>query len=118
MELLGPLNEKMIMDLASKAMVHVYPVHEAFGMQTLECAACGCPVIIPKGSGVADLFEHGVHGYFPEASNFDEFVGFIDNIFLDSKLAEKFSKNSWERAKEYTWERYAQRLLEICRRYI
>ncbi len=117
-ELLGPLDETKIMDLCSEAMVHIHPVHEAFGMQTLEAAACGCPIIIPKGSGVADLFEHGVHGYFPEIGNLHEIINYINIIFIDSKKTEEMSKKAWERAKNYTWDGYAKRLIEIVGRYV
>ena len=115
-KLLGPLDEGMIIKLCSKAMVHVHPVHEAFGMQSLEAAACGCPIIIPKGSGVTDLFEDGIHGYFPDSSK--EMPEAINKIFSDPEAAEKMSWSAWERARNYTWEGYAKKLAKICGRYI
>ena len=117
-KLLGPLDEKMIIDLCSKAMVHVHPVHEAFGMQSLEAAACGCPIIIPEGSGVTDLFEQGIQGYFPQAGNLDEMIGYINKIFADRQKTEQMSRAAWEKAKDYTWEGYSKKLAKICRRYI
>jgi len=117
-QLLGPLDEEMIMKLSSEAMVHVHPVHEAFGMQSLEAAACGCPIVIPKGSGVTDLFEDGVQGYFPERGNFEELLNCINKIFSDKEKTESMSRKAWKRAKDYTWEGYAKRLEQICRRYI
>ena len=117
-QLLGSLDEEMIMQLCSEAMVHVHPVHEAFGMQSLEAAACGCPIVIPKGSGVTDLFEDGVQGYFPERGNFKELLNCINKIFSDKEKTESMSQKAWERAKDYTWEGYAKRLEQICRRYI
>lgn len=117
-KLLGPLDEKMIMELCSQAMVHIHPVHEAFGMQTLEAAACGCPVIIPKGSGVADLFEHGVHGYFPETENLQQLVHYVNEIFADRKRAEEMGYKAWQVAKQYTWKEYVLRLERIIKKYI
>ena len=115
--ILGPLNEDMIMKLCSEAMVHIHPIHEAFGMQSLEAAACGCPIIIPKGSGVADLFEEGIHGYFPEPGNFKQLIESVNKIFSDIDKTKSMSMNAWERAKNYTWENYAKNLLEICKKY-
>ncbi len=117
-DLLGPLDEKMIMDLASKAMVHIHPVHEAFGMQTLEAAACGCPIIIPQGSGVSDLFEDGVSGYFPKPGDFKGLLGSVNKIFSDLEKTKKISENAWKVAKNYSWENYAKNLAQISRRYI
>ena len=51
-QLLGPLNESDIVAWASRARVHLHPIHEAFGMQSLEVSACGCPSVVPAGSGV------------------------------------------------------------------
>jgi glycosyltransferase involved in cell wall biosynthesis len=116
-EILGPLNEDMIMKLCSQAMVHIHPVHEAFGMQTLEAAACGCPIIIPRGSGASELFEHGVHGYFPEIDDLDGLIRYTEKIFSDPEKTREMSRKAWERAKDYSWERHAQALYAICKKY-
>lgn len=117
-ELLGPLDDKMITDLCSKAMVHVHPVHEAFGMQTLEAAACGCPGIIPKGSGVADLFEHGISGFHPASGDIEAMAGYINDIFNDPKRAEKMSLAAWEVAKQYTWANHVLTIKKMTERYV
>jgi glycosyltransferase involved in cell wall biosynthesis len=117
-KLLGPLDEALIMKLCSESFVHIHPVHEAFGMQTLEAAACACPVIIPRGSGVADLFEHGVHGYFPESGNLDEMVRYTERIFTDTEKTKEMGIKAWERAKAYDWEHHAQTLYAICKKYM
>ena len=117
--LLGPLNEDKIMELCSRSMVHIHPVHEAFGMQTLEAAACGCPIIIPAGSGVADnLFQHGVHGYFPEPGNIAELVEYTEAIFNDRGKTADMGKKAWEVAKQYSWEGYASGLARIASKYV
>lgn len=117
-EILGPLDEEMIMELCSRAMVHVHPVHEAFGMQTMEAAGCGCPGIIPAGSGVADLFVHGVSGFHPPIGDLDAMVECINKIFSDPVSAEKMSLAAWEVAKEHTWLDYAKTLKSIVEKYV
>lgn len=116
-ELLGPLDEEKIIELCSQVVLHVHPNEEAFGMQTLEAAACGCCIVIPKGSGVTDLFEQGVHGYFPEKGNFAELMKYVKIIFSDLEKAEEMGKRAREVAKNYTWSGYAKRLEEIIRGY-
>jgi len=116
--LLGPLNEEKIMELCSKAMVHVHPVREAFGMQTLEAAGCGCPVVIPAGSGVADLFEDGVSGFYPPQGNLNAMVDSINRIFDNPVLAEKMSLVAWKVSKRYTWHNYAKTLRSIVVKYL
>ena len=115
--LLGGLNEDKIMELCSEAYVHVHPVHEAFGMQSLEAAACGCPIIIPAGSGVTELFEHGKSGLFPENPTIDEFVKHLDFLFANMDKAAQMGREAWLAARNYTWEKHAERLLEIAEKY-
>jgi glycosyltransferase involved in cell wall biosynthesis len=111
--LLGVLNEDNIMELCSKAMVHVHLVHEAFGMSSLEAAACGCPIIIPYGSGVTDLFKDGVHGYFPK----DNIIRYLKQILDDPKKAEQMGKRALNIAKKYDWDAYAKTLERIVKKY-
>ena len=117
-ELLGPLDEYKIRQLCSAVMLHVHPNEEAFGMQTLEAAACGCCIIIPKGSGVTDLFQHGVHGYFPDKKDFSELLKYVNTVFSNLGQSEKMGKNAWETARKYTWSEYTKRLDQIIRRHV
>jgi glycosyltransferase involved in cell wall biosynthesis len=116
-DLLGPLNEGDIIRLCCSAWVHIHPVHEAFGMQTLEAAGCGCPVIIPGGSGVTDLFVHGVHGFFPRTGDLDELCNYVNELFCDPSAAAHMGVRAWQRAKQYTWRYYAEQYSGILRRY-
>lgn len=115
--LLGPLGEEQIMDLCSRAMVHLHPVHEAFGMQTLEAAACGCPGVIPAGSGAAELFEDGVSGFHPPAGDTGAMVRAIDRVFADPAFAERAGRSAWEAARSHTWLDYARNMKAIAERY-
>ncbi|RKY33482.1 MAG: hypothetical protein DRP68_02195 [Candidatus Omnitrophota bacterium] len=117
-ELLGPLDEKRILEVCSQVMLHVHPNEEAFGMQTLEAAGCGCCIIIPRGSGVTDLFAHGVHGYFPEKGNFQELLKYVKLVFSNINNSEKMGRRAWEIAGNYTWSGYIKRLKEIIGRYV
>ena len=117
-ELLGPLDEKRILKLCSQVILHIHPNQEAFGMQTLEAAACGACIIVPAGSGVADLFEEGVHGYFPEENNFSEFIRSAKIVFSDLEESEKMGRRAWETAKQYSWPNYARHLEAIIKRYV
>lgn len=117
-ELLGPLDENDILRLCKETILHLHQNEEAFGMQTLEAAACGCCIIIPKGSGVTDIFQHGIHGYFPDKNNPEELLFYIKAIFSDLNKSEEMGKKAWEAAKKYTWEKHVKRLEEIIYKYI
>jgi len=117
-DLLGPLDEDNIHRLCSEVWLHVHPNQEAFGMQTLEAAGCGACIIVPAGSGVADLFEHGVHGYFPRENNLSELTRYVNIVFSDLSKAEKMGRLALEAAREYSWPNYARHLEAIISKYI
>ena len=117
-QIMGPLDERMIIQLCSKAKVHIHPNEEAFGMQSLEAAACGCPILIPENSGVTDLFEHGVHGYFPKRGDVDKYIEYIERIIRNPAQAKEMSYEAWQTAKSHTWKEHALKLEEITMKYV
>lgn len=116
-KVLGPIDEHQIIDLCSRALVHAHPIKEAFGMQSLEAAGCGCPIVIPKESGVTDLFKEGTHGYFPVEGDIDTFVESIDRIISDPERAREMGRRAWEISKQNTWKEHADRLSKIVEKY-
>jgi glycosyltransferase involved in cell wall biosynthesis len=88
-------------------------VSESFGMMCIEGTCFGCPFIMPKGSGVTDLFQHGVHGLFPPDGDLETYVKYIDMLVSDERLSWKMGYQGWQRAKALTWENHAKNLLKI-----
>jgi glycosyltransferase involved in cell wall biosynthesis len=115
-KIIGALDEKQIIELCSKALLHIHTNKEVFGMQSLEAAACGCPIIVPKGSGVTELFEHGKDGLFPEEHDLEEHVEYINKLLSDRSFAVKMGKSAWGKAKNQTWDKHASDLLGIIER--
>jgi len=111
-------NEKTIRELYLNARVLVHPIVEAFGMIGLEAAAHGCPFIIPKGSGVTELFTHGAHGFFPEEGNVDEYVKYVDALISDERLAWKMGFEARKIAEQYNWEEHTKKIERIILRNI
>ena len=52
--------------------------HEAFGLAVLEARCAGLPVVARSGCGVADIIEHGRHGYL--ASNRRQMADYIAQL--------------------------------------
>lgn len=116
-KLYGPVGRQQLSESYAGAMALIHPITEAFGMIGLEAAAYGCPFMIPKGSGVTELFEHGVHGFFPKEGNADEFADYICKLFSDEKFTWKMGYKTWRVAKNYSWKRHAEKLGEIIEAY-
>lgn len=111
--IIGGISEKEKEDLLSRAKVLVHPIIEAFGMFGLEAAGCGCPIIVPKGSGVSELFIHGVNGFFPKEGDVESFVKYVNLLLDDEKKVNKISEAAWLIAKKNTWRDNASDLIKI-----
>jgi len=117
-EVLGPTDQKTLRELYLGANVLIHPIFEAFGMTVLEAASHGCPFIIPKRSGVTDLFTHGIHGFFPTEGNIDEYANYVQVLISDKLLAWKMGHDAWEVTKKNTWKDHTIGLEKIITRYM
>ncbi|MFH1905643.1 MAG: glycosyltransferase family 4 protein [bacterium] len=114
-EITGRIDEKTKKEFLSEALVLVHPIFEAFGMMCLEAAGCGCSFIIPKGSGVTDLFINGEHGYFPEEGDLGKYVKKIDYLIDNPDTAFEMGRGAWEVAKKNTWKEHAIKISELIK---
>jgi len=102
------LTKDKIVELSLKSLIWIHPNFEAFGMGGLEAAACGCPIIIPDGSGVTEIFKNNEHGYFPKELDIDSISAFIKKLIDNPALSAKMGYNAWLMAKKYTWDYHSQ----------
>ncbi len=109
--------QKELSEFYNNAMAFVFPsLHETFGMPILEAMSCGCPVITsnvtacPEVAGDAALL---VNPYSVE-----EIREAMERIIDDKHLREELSEKGIERAKQFTWEKSAQKHLEVFRKVL
>lgn len=99
--------------LFRSARLLIHPIFEAFGMFGLEAASRGCPLMIPKGSGVTELFVDGVHGFFPPEGDLESFVGSVSRLLGSERLAWQMGHSAWEVTKKYTWRDHAKKIESV-----
>ncbi len=112
-KILHEVKEQELQSLYLNARCLVHTRIEAFGFTGLEAASCGCPIVFPKGSGVTELFTHGVHGYFPEEGDVEAYAEYITKLMSDERLAYRMGYEAWKVAKKYTWKAHAEELLKV-----
>lgn len=111
--IIGPIDEAGIKELCSKASLHIHPIHEAFGMQTLEAAGYGCPGLMIRGSGVSELFEDNISGLLIKNNDLDGAVRKINFFFSNAEYAQKLGHNAWLVAKNFSWNHHAKNIEKI-----
>lgn len=117
-KVLGPVNRQQLVELYSHARVLAHPEEEVFGFVAHEAAGHGCPFVMPRSSGNAELYSHGVHGYFTELYDPDNYAVYLDKLISDESAAWKMGFEAWKVASQYDWANHSSRLKEIIGRYV
>ncbi len=121
----GPLEHRHLAQLWALADVAVTPsvFPEAFGMVAAEAAACGCPPLVARHSGLAEIAASIEAAYPSEHRHLAAFSpGDADD--LHAKLAALLALPAEERARlaaaaraiaveRWSWERVADRIVEL-----
>ena len=108
----GFIPEEDLSAFYSMAEAFVFPsLHEGFGMPILEAMACGCPVITSNVFSMPEIAKKAAILVNPH--NTEEIAEAIYVIVANKKLKRKLTKWGAERAKKFTWERCAERHLDM-----
>jgi len=120
----GPLEHRHLVNLLPLADVAVVPsiFPEAFGMVAAEAAAAGCPPLVARHSGLAEIAE-GLEAAYPERHRRLASFTTGDSIELAEKLHDLLALPPSERAllgatarrvaaERWSWPSVAKRLLE------
>ncbi len=116
--LTSPITKKDLAKIARKSFVWIHPNYEALGIAGLEMAAYGLPIIIPKGSGLTELFVEKKHGFFPDPFDYQTFLDHINYLYNHPKLARSMGLKAANVAKNYSWRFHATTILEIINKYL
>lgn len=103
--------EKDLPSYYSNAELFVFPsLKEGFGMPLVEAMACGCPVVT---SNIAPMNEIAQGQELVNPLSPEEIAKGMIKILSNKKYKEKLIKNGLERAKDFDWEKSANKILEI-----
>jgi glycosyltransferase involved in cell wall biosynthesis len=105
----GPVRDDAeLAALYRDATVFAMPsLQESFGLPVLEAAACGCPVVVGRGTGAAETA--GDAGLAVDPRSVTEIADALRAVIDDAALRERLAAAGVRRASEFTWERSVAR---------
>ena len=110
----GSVPHKQIKEIYKEYDMFVFTsIIEGFGMVTLEAMSMGLPCIVNEycSSVVKDKY----NGFIVEEVDSKYYVDTINNILNDTKLLREMSYNAYNTSKQYSWDRYIDKLTTILK---
>ena len=97
------------------ADLFAFPSHyEGFGLPPLEAMACGTPVVAAKNSSLPEVL--GEAALWVSAEDEGGIAEGMARLLSDEQLRRSLIASGLRRARQFTWERGAARLLEVYQR--
>jgi glycosyltransferase involved in cell wall biosynthesis len=109
-ELRGALPRPQMAEHYAWADVFLLPsICEGSATACYEALAAGLPVITTENAG--SVVRDGVEGFIVPIRNGEVIVDRLETLYRDRELLESMSRRALERAREFTVEKYGERLL-------
>ncbi|MFX0201031.1 MAG: glycosyltransferase family 4 protein [Candidatus Hodarchaeota archaeon] len=110
--LTGYVPQALLPDLYRGASLFVYPsLYEGFGLPVLEAMASGVPLVASNTTSLPEVV--GDAGALVDPYDINELREAMVKLLNDEKLRNETSEKGLERAKLFSWEKCAQKTLEI-----
>jgi len=105
--------------LESDAGIITHPEHIetrfSFRTRILDYLWAGLPIISTKGDSLSELVEKKALGVTVRSENVDDIVKAVVRLADDREFYRRCAGNIEDAAKEYTWEKVCQPLVNFCR---
>jgi glycosyltransferase involved in cell wall biosynthesis len=108
------LSREEVSALYRKAIALTFPsFYEGFGLPILEAQSLGVPVLTSNTSSLPEIAGEGA--LYVDPYNVEEIAKGMERIAFNENLRRELIKKGFENVKRFSWEKAAQRLLEIFR---
>jgi glycosyltransferase involved in cell wall biosynthesis len=110
----GFVSDRDLLHLYNACEVFVFPsFYEGFGLPALEAMACGRAVVCSNTSALPEVVDGAAILFDPYCV--DEMVRAIADLVLDAELRGRMERLGLQRAAHFSWQKTAQRTLEVFR---
>ncbi|EEA02713.1 glycosyl transferase group 1 [Burkholderia sp. H160] len=108
----GFVSDEELKALYQNAGCLVFPsLYEGFGLPPLEAMYCGCPVIASACTSIPEAC--GGAAMYCDPTSADDIAAKITQMMSDADLRQRHRSAGLLHAREFRWERAAQKVLEI-----
>lgn len=113
---LGRIDNNALPAFYQKAHVFVLPSkNEGMSNSALEALASGLPLVVSGTGGMPELVTDGENGFFVDSGDIEGFAATLLKFSQDYSLVEKLGAASRRRAETRSWQRTAEKFLDLLR---
>lgn len=107
-----PLDKNSLSKEYMESLAFCLPsIEDGFGMVVLEALAFGLPVIITDHVGASDIITEGREGFVVSVRDTEGLKKQIMKLYDNRDLIESMGANALALARQFTWDRYADKLV-------
>jgi glycosyltransferase involved in cell wall biosynthesis len=111
-KLLGYASDAALTELYRRCAVFCYPsLGEGFGLPVLEAMAAGAPVLTSDVSSLPEVGGDAVE--YADPHKVPSIAAALTRTLSDEHLRSELTRRGRERASQFTWARFAERVLEV-----
>ena len=98
---------------AAATLVAVPSYNESFGLVAVEAQATGTPVVAAAVGGLTTAVRDGVSGLLVDGHDPRAWAAALCQVVADDALRVRLEAGALEQARQFSWERTADRVLEV-----
>ncbi len=114
---IGYVDDDDLPILYSNAEWFVYTSqYEGFGLPPLEAMQCGCPVIVSNNSSLPEVV--GDAGILIDWDSDERHVAAYEKYYFDKKFRDMKATEGLERAKQFSWKKSVDQMVDVMNKII
>jgi D-inositol-3-phosphate glycosyltransferase len=98
---------------AASTLVAVPSYNESFGLVAVEAQATGTPVVAAAVGGLTTVVRDGASGLLVDGHDPRSWAQALRRVVEDDELRVRLEGGALEQARQFSWERTAERTLEV-----